>query len=564
MILSCHNDGIYHFYYVLILCNCITVECSSAVTEYTVKILRSLWGKYCSSHMTGVNSMKKQRVLLTGATGSMGFPSFLELLKDTDDLDLVVLAINSKKNRKLLTNYTRVHGLEIFWGNLTKYADMKKCVKDVDIILHVAAFVSPAADYHPKRAMKVNYGSVVNIVRAIRELKQEQQTKLVYIGTVAQTGDRMPPIHWGRIGDPIKPSVYDYYAVSKVAAERYIAESGLPYWVSLRQTGIMCPSMGDIRDPIIFHNCLDNVLEYVSDRDSARLLRRLCARERNGKLGNEFWGHFFNIGGGKDCRASAYAMYESTLGAFGVKRLSDIMDSQWFATRNFHGQYYLDSDKLNDILDFRQDTMEYGQKAYTKNLTGASLLAKGVASTPVGHKMLSFFMKKYFKRLARARHGTIHFIESNMEEHIAAYWGSREAWEAIPPFEEFQHFADWNTVVPIDHGYDESKPEDLLDLSDLQGAAEFRGGVCLSSKMTTGDWVSKLKYRCGFGHEFEASPRLILEGGHWCPVCESKSWNYYERAKIDPFFAQVWYPLHDKSEKEWSYTKIVSELDARV
>ena len=35
---------------------------------------------------------------------------------------------------------------------------------------------------------------------------------------VAETGDRMPPVHWGRVGDPIKPSMFDYYAVSKVAA----------------------------------------------------------------------------------------------------------------------------------------------------------------------------------------------------------------------------------------------------------------------------------------------------------------------------------------------------------
>ena len=50
-----------------------------------------------------------------------------------------------------------------------------------------------------------------------------------------------------------------------------------------------------------------------------------------------------------------------------------------------------------------------------------------------------------------------------------------------------------------------------------EGAAEFRGGVCLSEEMDTGNWIRKLKFQCAFGHEFEASPRLILEGGHWCP-----------------------------------------------
>jgi hypothetical protein len=82
--------------------------------------------------------------------------------------------------------------------------------------------------------------------------------------------------------------------------------------------------------------------------------------------------------------------------------------------------------------------------------------------------------------------------------------------------------------------------------------------------MITGNWTQKLKFQCAFGHDFEASPRLVLEGGHWCPICERESWNYYERAKRDPFFAQVWNPLHDKKEKPYKYPKIVSELDVKI
>ena len=50
-----------------------------------------------------------------------------------------------------------------------------------------------------------------------------------------------------------------------------------------------------------------------------------------------------------------------------------------------------------------------------------------------------------------------------------------------------------------------------MSLGDMQGAAKFRGGELLSEEMTTGDWKSKLRFRCAFGHEFEASPRLVLE-----------------------------------------------------
>ncbi len=81
--------------------------------------------------------------------------------------------------------------------------------------------------------------------------------------------------------------------------------------------------------------------------------------------------------------------------------------------------------------------------------------------------------------------------------------------------------------------------------------------------MTSGDWKSPLHFTCAFGHGFFASPRLILEGGHWCPVCERESWNYYERARKDPFFAQIWTPLHPAGEKAFTYKKKVSELDVQ-
>jgi len=503
--------------------------------------------------------MKKQRVFLSGVTGAMGFPAMKTLLEDINDIDLVVLARPSNDNRKLLKSFTKIAGFTVIWGDLTNYNDVKTCVENADIVLHLGGLVSPKADYFPELTMKINYGSAVNIVRAIKELNQIDKTRLVYISSVALTGDRMPPIHWGRVGDPVKPSVFDYYAISKAAAERYIIESGLSHWVSLRQTGIIGPSMADIEDAIMFHQCLDNVLEYASDRDSAVMLRNLCKKERNGDLGNNFWGHIFNIGGGESCRVSAYNLYKKLFGMIGITNLSHVMESKWSAMRNFHGQYYLDSDKLNDILNFRSDGMDYFYQAYLKKLGIITPIAKIITKLPGGQKMIGGIIKKRFHKLTLTENGTERFAKENMEGHIAAFWGSKEAYQAIPSMDKFISFSDWDTVVHIDHGYDESKPEAELNLEDIKKAAKFRGGECLSDSMTTGSWTEKLKFRCAFNHEFEASPRLILEGGHWCPVCEKESWNYYERAKADPFFAQVWYPLHDKNEKEWKYKKLSLE-----
>jgi hypothetical protein len=108
-----------------------------------------------------------------------------------------------------------------------------------------------------------------------------------------------------------------------------------------------------------------------------------------------------------------------------------------------------------------------------------------------------------------------------MEEHIAAYWGSREAWQKIEAFDQFEknHFKDWNQVVHIDHGYDESKPEEQLNLEDISHAANFRGGKCISEKMITGYWTRNLS-SMRFGHDFEADRDFVLEGGHWCPIAK--------------------------------------------
>lgn len=505
--------------------------------------------------------MQKQRVFLTGATGAMGYLGLTELLKDLDIQDVVTLVRPSEKNKKLLAPFQNTEGLTIHWGDLTNDSDVLACVRDADLVLHVGAIVSPAADYNPKETMRINYGSTLHILNAIKQLGQENKTGLVFIGTVAQTGDRMPPIHWGRVGDPIKPSVFDYYAVSKVAAERLVIESGLKRWVSLRQTGIIGPKMCSIEDAIMFHNCLNNVLEYASDRDSAALLKNLCRKEFEGKLKENFWQHIFNIGGGEGCRTGTYDMFKKMFEAIGIKDLSAVIDTKWFATRNFHGQYYLDSDKLEEILEFRNDSMAYFYDEYLKMLGIMAPIARVMTKLPGGQKLIGSVMKKRFLRLARAEHGTVGFVENKKAGHIAAYWGSQKACDAVSPISAFQCFSDWDTVVPIDHGYDETKPESALCIEDMKGAAAFRGGECVSQSMQTGDWAGQLAFCCAFGHTFNASPRLILEGGHWCPVCERESWNYYARAKVDPFFAQVWTPLHDADEEPYEYKKEVSELD---
>lgn len=144
--------------------------------------------------------MSKPNVFLTGATGGMGMESLKVMVNDLSLYNLRILVRDSEKKRKILAPYENIEGLEICREDFNDKAGLKTYLKDVSLILHVVAFVSPQADYYPKKAMQLNYRGTRNMIETLYELGQENTTKFVYIGTVAETGDRMPPIHWGRVG----------------------------------------------------------------------------------------------------------------------------------------------------------------------------------------------------------------------------------------------------------------------------------------------------------------------------------------------------------------------------
>jgi len=486
--------------------------------------------------------MGKKTVFITGTTGSMGHAGFRELLGRRDRFNIVTLVRPSQKNKKMMAPFINEPGIKIVWGDLTNFEDVFECVTGADYVLHPAAFIAPAADHDPDMAWKINAGSAENIVNAIKAQPDPDSIKLVNIGSVAMTGDRLPPIHVGRVGDPLKPSVYDAYATSKIAAEKTVIESGLKYWVSCRQTYIAIPDTMSLMDPIMFHQPINTHIEFCTPFDAGRLLANACQDD----VPEDFWRKVYNIGGGAECRVVFIEYMAEVFKRLGIGDYTQLMDRKWFALRNFHCQWYEDSDILNDYLHYRKDTLETHLKQVVEN---ASLQVK-LAGKPIIRNLIPKSLVKKFvmEPMTRGKDGTMHWVHNNLEGRITAFFKSRAEWESIPGWNGDLPVCGGDDYMRLDHGYDESKPKSELDLEDMKSAAEFRGGECLSENMTKGDLTTRLRWKCAFGHEFEGSPTLILLAGHWCPECTPPPWNYDEIAKVNPFFAQVWYPNHDEIE----------------
>ncbi len=509
--------------------------------------------------------MSKPKVALFGASGTMGHAAFQEMWRRREKYDIVVLVRPSEKNQALFRPYSRQAGMsatpgprvvegdgfKIVWGDATSYADVEEAIKGVDWVLDAMAYISPQADYHPEMARAVNTEAIRHIVRAIEAQPQgAERIRLIYTGTVAETGDRLGSIHWGRVGDPLKPSVFDYYAVTKIAGERAVLESNIRCWASLRMTFIMPTTYKELlalQDPIAFHMPIDSFMENITDRDAGYGLVNCLDIPDNA----DFWRRVYNMGGGPTMRCTAYDYTNKSYQLNGLSGLEACTERRWYARRNFHMQYYEDSHVLNEYLDFWRDSLDDYWRLLARDMPASmKLLAFLCRRIPALRRRVEKATYNLMKDMVENhRNGTVYWYKHRNDLRITAFFKDYASYEAIPG---------WGVAMPqlapepawhqLDHGYDEAKPQ--LALADLQAAARFRGGECLATEWD-GDLYTTLAWRCAFDHEFTGKPYTILKAGHWCPVCVAPPWNFDEQARRNPFFAQVWYPNHDPEENNF-------------
>jgi nucleoside-diphosphate-sugar epimerase len=464
----------------------------------------------------------RKTVFLTGATGNMGREAVKRIAAARDRLRLKVLVRPEERGHPVVREIVRRKLAEIVWGDLTDAASIREGVKGADIVLHVGGLVSPLADRLPKEVVtSVNVGGARNIVDAIHAAADPRTTRLVYIGTVAETGSRNAPIHWGRTGDPIKISAYDHYAVTKTQAEAIVAGSGIDHWVSLRQSGMAHYQMSKIFDPILFHNPFNGVFEWSTANDSGRLMAAVCGDD----VPAAFWRGFYNIGGGAASRVVNHEFLAANTAEF-----RRIMRPHWFATRNFHGQWYSDSDRLEALVPFREQSI---------HAFAAELARRTPWIMRTVPRVMPGVVLKRLEQLAQSPGGSLHWFAHDDEPKIRAYFGSRAAWETIPrDWDRFELAQPSREPTELDHGYDENRAPEDWRLDDLRAAAEFRGGKCLAESCDGPD--VPVEWQSAAGHRFAMTPRLYLKGGHWCPATMVDSANYDAEARRNPFFAQVW------------------------
>jgi nucleoside-diphosphate-sugar epimerase len=344
----------------------------------------------------------RQKILLTGGSGAVGFQAFKELLKRNDRYFMRVLSLDTRYERKLFMPYK--DQVEIIWGDIRNYGDVNRAVDDVDSILHVAGIIPPTADRYPKLARAVNVDGTRNLIRAM--LKQNNPPDILFTSSISVYGDRLKEPYI-QVGDPLKPSEGDIYAQTKIDAENIIRSSGVR-WSILRLCGILVDKLHI--QPLMFHMPLETALEWCHVEDVGYALVQGIGEK-------SIFGRIFNLGGGVRCRTDARGFLSQMLPMWGLD--SEVIPDFAFATQNFHSGYYQDGDLLNRILNFQKKTLQ--DYYHSVRLSVSPFQRLLVRCLP------RFLIRYWFVKMSEP----VKAIKENNETLIQRFYGSREAYNLL-------------------------------------------------------------------------------------------------------------------------------------
>lgn len=155
--------------------------------------------------------MGYNRVLVTGGAGFIGSHLADRLIRD--GLEVTVLDNLSTGRLENLTGCLEHDGLDIVEGDIRDHDLLKRVLREVDAVFHLAAVVSvPYSVEWPQETFAVNLVGTSRLLEACTQCSVE---RVIYTSTCAVYGEpRYLPIDEGHPTQPLSP-----YAQSKLEAE---------------------------------------------------------------------------------------------------------------------------------------------------------------------------------------------------------------------------------------------------------------------------------------------------------------------------------------------------------
>lgn len=166
------------------------------------------------------------RILITGGAGYIGTEVTYELAKREEVSEIIIYDNLSRGNFNLFIGQTKVSKVRFVQGDLLDSRKLRKTLKDVDVVLHLAAVVTtPFADQNPHLFEQINHWGTAELVYAIEESNVK---KLIYSSSVSVYGASKE-----EVDITTKPDPKTFYGISKLRGEEHVQRIGskIPVYV---------------------------------------------------------------------------------------------------------------------------------------------------------------------------------------------------------------------------------------------------------------------------------------------------------------------------------------------
>ena len=277
-----------------------------------------------------------KKVLVTGAAGTLGI-YVLKYLLSEGKYEITALDLRNKNNQKKLRKYRR--RINIIYGDINDSVLIDALIKDQDYVIHLASVMPPLSDIKKDLGLLVEYNGTENIIKAINYYNPK--CFLLYASSTTIYGD----IKDASIKNKPNVTDLDYYSLTKIKCEEII-KSKLKNYTIIRLPFILCnPKSG----AFMYNVKLNTYLEAITDNDAGFLF--VQALNNLDKLNKKT----FNAGGGDSVKVNYYDLLANVLNIYGLS--FNYLLTRIFMDKNFYSHVYLDSDNLDEILDYRSDSL---------------------------------------------------------------------------------------------------------------------------------------------------------------------------------------------------------------
>lgn len=280
-----------------------------------------------------------KKVLITGAAGTIG-RNVIKYLLSEGKYEVTALDIKTPRNKKYLNKYRK--RVNVIYGDIMDSALMEALIKEMNFVIHLASSNINMGNLNANLSYEIDFKGTENIVRLIDFYNPS--CHLLYASSASVYG--VQDKEYVTVNTTPNLSLDDVYSSTKLEAEEIIKKKLKNYSI-YRLPVVLC---NPITDNFIFTYSKNDKLEVIADTDAAYMFSRAIDKieEVNKKT--------FNVGGGKNCRTTASELTNEILKHYGLTR--KYLNSRLFFDKNFHSYYFKDSDKLDEILSYRNDSIK--------------------------------------------------------------------------------------------------------------------------------------------------------------------------------------------------------------